>query len=172
MSAKIWIRRSTAVFVTAAAAFVFVAPRAEAGHAAFNNPLTVSTTVQASAQLTTNNLTFASYDGTQNLFASTNFQFVIPGASAANPATVEVGFIGTGTGNGVFQMSNGTHTLNYDLCQNSTCTTLFASNYWGTAFNVTTPSYTYTLYGEIPKGQALPPAGTVMSQTIGAYMTY
>jgi hypothetical protein len=65
-----------------------------------------------------------------------------------------------------------TTTISYDLCQNVTCTVLFQSNYWGNPFTVTTPSYQATLWGEIPKGQALPPAGTVMSQTIGAYMTY
>jgi spore coat protein U-like protein len=172
MNMRAWMKRSMAVFVTAASAFVLMGPQADAKQSA-GTTFTVSSTVQQAATLTVQgNLAFASYDGSQNLFATTTMLLSVAGASAANPVTVAVGFIGTGTGNGVFQMSNGAHTLNYNLCQNPACTTLFASNFWGNTFNLTSPSYLYTLTGEIPSGEALPPGGTVMSQTIGAYFEY
>jgi hypothetical protein len=158
----------------ATATFVLASPQAEAGKTAAQSFTLDATVVKASTLTVLGPLSFPAYDGTFTVSGTTQLQLDVPGCTAAAPCTVAVGFIGTGTGNGVFQMSNGTHTLNYNLCQAGTnCGTLFQSNYWGTSFSMTSQFYTYTLEGQIPSGQGgLPAAGTVMSQTISAYFEY
>ncbi len=168
---KTWIKRTLGVSALSMAALAVGAPKAEAGTQTAT--FTVQTTLDAACTFTTNNLTFPNYT-TGSAFVvggNTNFTITCPGASAASPTPVTLTM---STVAGSFKMTGGGQTLNYALCTDSTCGTLYANNVAGPAQSITAGTgQAYALYGQIPANQApAVAAGTVFSQQVTATLTY
>jgi hypothetical protein len=169
MSKRIWIKRTVGLSMMAFAAFAVAGPKATAGTSG-PFPFTVSTTVDAACTLTTANLTFPNYTtGTAfNVSGSTGFTVNCPGVSVLSPTPVTLTMTDASSS---FVMTSGANTLNYSLCNDAACGTRYAIGVAGPVQSITTTPQTYTLFGQIPLGQA-PPPGAGYQQVVNATLTY
>lgn len=162
-----WIKRAAALLAISGAAVAVGAPTAEAATA--TGSFTVQTTVFAACTLATNNLNFAGYTTGQitPVPGSTNLTVTCPGATASPlPVTLTMS-----TASGFYRMVNGVNNLNYRLCQDAPCATLYGQGTAGAPVTINNGGgQAVSVFGDIP-GAQVSPAGAY-SQLVNVTLTY